>query len=167
MTTLPAATPATFVKQAPLWNARRLADADLKQTITPAELSWLHANPLLWLRALVAIRTDIEAHITKDRLSLAALKPPSGTNPSPEYLAAKHESARRTVSRMHVHSRVVNRLAEVKSIYGEELKNLLPLGDVIVAFTTIADLLKVDDLDQAAAIAEAWIKKLDALNHPH
>lgn len=150
----------TFLAESPMKTARRMAEADLGNRATAAEVQWLHANPLLWLRALVRIARDVENTIAKSHLALAALKPPAGVHPEPEYLEAKRAIDDRTLGRLHFKNIVDRRIEEVKAILGPGPIDRLMLGDLVEVFVSISTLADAGDLESAADKALFWAKRL-------
>lgn len=154
-------TTTAFITESPLRTARRYVDRSLRSASAPTEIAWLHANPIMWLRALQGIRNDINYHIGKDRAHLARLKPRPGEQPTAAYTEAKAETDSRTASRLHVIQIVERQINEVKALIGPEpLPPYVILGDLIAAFTDIAMLADAGDLAAAADKAMFHAKKL-------
>lgn len=133
----------------PLEYARRLTDAELRAGAAVDEIAWLHAHPLLWLRALTRTVADVELHIGKDRLRLKALRaqemaagaergnaqPP----PSAEYLALAAEVHERHGRRQHFLQKAARRLDDVQSLCGADVETPL-IGEVVGALAGIAEM---------------------------
>lgn len=150
---------AEFIAESPLATARRLADRDLKRAATAADLAWLHAHPLMWLRALQCISREIENHIAKDRAGVAHLKPGAGHSPTREWLAAKAEVDARTGRRLHYQQLVQRRAEEVKAILGPEpAAGYVSVGDLIALMTELSLMADEGDLAAAADKAMYWAK---------
>lgn len=147
------------VEEPPLTTARRYADYDLKKTAGPAETEWLHANPVLWLRALDLIVDEIGMSISTDNLGLSAVKPPSGLHASPEYLAAKWEVDKKTHGRRHVQKIAHARRMEVRSLIGAtNALDTAIAGDVVDEWAQVLRAAKKDDFAQIERIAERNIR---------
>ncbi len=152
-----------FLRESPLATARRYVDRSLRGANSPAEIAWLHANPLMWLRALQGVHRDIQYHVGKDRAHLERLKPKPGEQPSPAYIDAKAELETRAAARLHVMQIAERRIAEVKALIGPgPLPPYLTVGDLIEVFTDIAMLADGGDLAAAADKAMFHAKKLKA-----
>ena len=153
-----------FLAESPLRTARRYADMDLKGAAQSGDIAWLHANPLMWLRALIRISRDIEVHIAKDRAGIAHLKPSGTGRTPPEWLAAKAGHDARTKGRMHFQQIVKTRIEEVKAILGPEpATGFLSVGDLIEVMEEIAEMADEGDLaaaaDKARYHARLWAKR--------
>lgn len=150
-----------FIAESGLRRARRYVDAELLGKSEPADLAWLHHNPLLWLRALQCIRLETQNHIAKQRASIDHLKPASGKDPSQEYLDAKREVESKTTSRLHFIQLVERHIEEVKAIIGPQpFPRWLIVGDLIATFTEIAVLADSGELEAAADKANWHAKAL-------
>lgn len=152
----------TFIKASPLREVREAADADIVHRATTQQVQLLYENPLLWLRALLQIRRQIQNHIAKDRRQLGARKPSPGEIATAEYLAAKAGMDERTARRLHVIELVNGRLEDVKVILGPTPPDPMIVGDVIEAFTDIAQLADGGELESAADKAWHWAKRLSS-----
>lgn len=148
----------TFRFESPLITARRYAEKEIHGEATNGQIQWLHENILLWLRALVRIRQEVESHIAKDRIDLAPLKPPAGRHPDQRYLDAKAECDKRTQKRLHFMQIVERRAEEVKAHLGSA--NRVMLGDIIEAFLDIEVLIQNEDHYDAASKASHWADML-------
>lgn len=154
-------TATAFITESPLRTARRYVDRSLRNASAPAEIAWLHANPLMWLRALQGVHRDIQYHIGKDRAYVGRLKPKPGEQPSPTYLEAKTEMETRSAARLHIFQIVERQIADVKALIGPgPLPPYLTLGDLIEVFTDIAMLADAGDLVAAADKAMFHAKKI-------
>jgi len=127
----------------PTQRLRPLVDADIHSTATPAQVMELkkRENLVTWIRVLNTIEHEIEEHIAKSRLSIAALKPSGGRAPSTAYLAAKRRVDERTTARLHVLGHVRAKRAEVASLISAAGLTPHTLGTVIDALVTLEDLI--------------------------
>lgn len=150
-----------FITESPLRTARRYVDAELRGTARPADIAWLHANPLMWLRALQHVARDVQNHTAKRRTNLAQLKPKPGEAPSVAYIEAKQEFETQNVARLHFAALVERRIDEVKAVIAPgPVPFYVTLGDLIEAFTDIATLADENDLAAAADKAMFHAKRL-------
>lgn len=140
--------PERVVRATPYNIARRAAPAEVKGYATTEDIDWLYAHPLLWLRALIALRRRVENHIAKDRLSMTAHKPGSGANQA-EWLRAKHRHDIRIRDRLHFLDLVKERIEEVKPSVGSERADRMIVGDVIADMLDLAQIADEGDLDGA------------------
>lgn len=149
-----------FLAVSPLRTARRHAEADLRDVILPASLTWLHDRPLLWLRALQRLERDAQTRTAKDRARVAHLKPVDGGQATAEYLLAKRELQARTAARLHWMAKVVERIEDVKALIGPQpAVGYLSVGDVVAALTEVAEMADEGDLAAAADTALFWAKR--------
>jgi hypothetical protein len=156
----------TFLRELPLVTARRYADAELSRKATPDQLAWLHAHPLLWLRALTQVRRDVESHIAKARAGIAHLKPVGGSTARREameaWLAARREVEAESLRRLHFRRLVDKRADEVKSLIGSNPFNL-SVGDAVDIMLKLAELAREGDMeaviDMATHLAKRWAKE--------
>lgn len=151
-----------FLVEAPLRQARRISDAELAGKATPSQVRWLHARPVLWLRALIQAELDVNAHIERSQGDLTNLKPPGGVAPSLEYLAAKAERDRRHAPRLHFKRLLERRKAEVVTLLGT--RRPVITGDLVDAVLRIAAFIDDDDVqsarDYALYLATRWKEQL-------
>lgn len=154
----------TFITESPLRTARRFADAELARQATATEISWLYDHAFLWLRSLTSARHEIQQHIGKDRKSLARLKPPSGQNPSKEYLDAKNACDKRSMGRMHALQLIERRIEEIKVLVGPDAASAPLLGDLVEVLLSISSLADAGELESAADKAMFWAKRLTRLS---
>lgn len=160
-------TGAGFVAAAPLLEARRHAEKELRGRATPGEVAQLHANPLLWMRALQAIRHKAETTTAKERRTLAHLKPTGSGPASPAYLAAKAEFEQRIVSRLWFEELIVQRLRDINSLLGSKpIVGWVTAGDMAETFArlvTLADAGEVESFRNLANYhAERWARQAAA-----
>jgi hypothetical protein len=155
----------TFLRELPLVTARRYADAELSRKATPDQLAWLHAHPLLWLRALTQVRRDVENHIAKARAGIAHLKPAQGGPLAGEQMQAwsiaRREVETESLRRLHFIRVVDKRKEEVKSLIGSNPFDL-SVGDAVDIMLKLAELAREDDMeaviDMATHLAKRWAK---------
>jgi hypothetical protein len=145
----------------PLRIARRYADAELNGKATNAEVAWLYAYPLMWVRALQEIRHDIENHIGKQKLDLEPLKPELGRAPSAEFLKARRAVADQTMRRLHFLRIVDRRRAEVESLIGSDAIDRITAGELVTLFTRIAQMAEDDEMQSVIDMARHWAHKLN------
>lgn len=149
----PTNTTPTFQPRPPLKTARGYALRELEGKALPAEIVWLHENPLLWLRALTERELRINTAIDKDRAELVRLRPPHGQWVPPEYLELKKQVQLRSTQRNQTKQHILEKKAEVASLISHNPK--LSTGDLVIGFVKIAQLLEDDDV-RAAHDAALW-----------
>jgi hypothetical protein len=148
-----------MTRESPMIYARALTDADLQNKINSEERRWLREHPLLWLRILTQIRSEVEAHIAQDHLRLSSLKPSSGETPSEKYLIEKNARDERTARRMKFMTIVKRRQGEVAALCGVEVATPM-IGDVIKNLVLIMEMIDQGKLDSARDVAQSCIEKL-------
>jgi len=146
-----------MTRESPMIYARALADAELRNQVTAEERRWLTDHPLLWLRVLTQIRSEVENHIGQDRLRLSKMRPTSGM-PSERYLTEKARVDERNANRMHFMTLVRRRKSEVIALCGVDPATPL-IGNVVHAMVKIVERLDEDKPDSAREIAQACIEK--------
>ncbi len=149
-----------FLEETLLAKAKRYANDDLRGIATMDQMTWLRANPLLWLRGLSQMERIINNSIAKTRLDLARLKPGLGEAASGEYLKLKAEVGETTQKRLHFKGKVEERMEEVKSILGPDKIDRVMVGDLIQAFLSISYSADTGELEAAADQAMFWAKAL-------
>lgn len=143
----------------PLRRARTLANEELRQRARLDEIEWLHANPLLWLRALIGIVKDVDKQLSMDGLDLKKIPGKKAGSPDHEtYLKARQEIIDRKQVRIHFRGLASNRADEVASLCGPG--PLIMAGAVIAGLETIAQMIEEDDPDAAAGMARSLARRL-------
>jgi len=151
------------MNESPIVRARRYSNLHLRGKARPAEVQWLRAYPLLWLRVLVMTSQDVESHMGKDRLSLTAIKPkPGDGRQSTEWLAAKAEHDARHTERLRFLGKVKHHIEEVKSLIGTDSvtgPGAQMIGDVVEAWVKLAEMIEEGDYSAARDFANFWAKR--------
>lgn len=95
---------------------KEIVNQDIKGHSSKREREWLRSAPvaLFWYEELNALANSLDDQIATRRRRLAPLKPPSGTNASPEYLKAKHEFDEWHGRALHVLNRTKSRMQDAK-----------------------------------------------------
>lgn len=156
--------------ESPLVRARALAGAELRQQAGVTDVAWLHAHPLLWLRALQQMATDTRAHIDRDQAALAAAQAAdradrtSAGRPHAEPAEAvrrlESEVRAKESARRHFLIKVKQRQAEVRALFAERA-DAPTVGEVVQALVAIADLARRGETDNVADKALHWAGRLE------
>lgn len=149
--------------ETPYSTARRYVDAELRGDVTAAEMAWLHAHPMLWLRILTSIKREVENHIAKDKRSITESKPLPGED-NREWLRVRAQYDRRVTNRLHFNELVKGRIEQVKTLFSvESAVDRMLVGDVIADMVALADMADAGLLDAVARksqfLAEKWVDR--------
>jgi hypothetical protein len=144
-----------FIRKPPwvLW--RETVERDVKGKGTREEYDRLRhpRNLVPWLRALTAMRCDVEEHIALSTRRLALLKPLPGEQPTEEYLLAKAEHDTVQARRLWFLSNVKQRQEECKwHLDAEGIHHLDSIGDLMRQVVQAAELLERDDVEGALGL---------------
>lgn len=144
--------------ESPLQRARRVVELELKgEPYAPADAAWLHHNPLLWLRALVAAHRDIDHQVHEGRAILDALKPDPGTAPSPLYVKAFQRHQEKSKDYTSLRNKLDGRIEIVKHIIGPEpVIGYLNFGDMVNLMLELAEKAAAGDTDTVVEQALWW-----------
>lgn len=155
--TPPRPTPPRY-DESPLTRARRVIELELKGTpFTPADAAWLHHNPLMWLRALVAARRDIDQQVHEGRAILDAFRPAPGGPPSPMYVKASQRHQELSKDYTRISHQLVQRIEQVKAIIGPEpVVGYLNWGDMVNLMLELAEKALAGDTATVAEQALWW-----------
>lgn len=138
--------------ESPLVYARQLAQAEMRAEITPEERGWLANNPLLWLRALGAMREDTQHAIGRDREYFKSRWPEPLPNTA-EFRAAKSKHAELRARRRHFLKAVVQRIDQMKVALGKDLADAPLAGEIVDMFLDIVRAIDEGRPDGARTIA--------------
>jgi hypothetical protein len=156
-----------FVPASSFTTARRYADVEIRNDITPNELVWLREHPLLWMRALIVMQREAENHIAKDRMDMNEHKPVNGEHDKATqaaWMRLKGQLDQRTKARLHFIQKVKARKDEVKALIGSDSAvDRMLVGDVIGDILEIAELARMGDLravqSKAYFDADKWAER--------
>lgn len=145
----------------PMAVAMELAARDVKGLgLSSDELAWLHDHPVTWVRALGTLKRQTEAHISKEKASVAAWKPTPGQRPTADYVRAKQAADQANLPRLHFRDKCVLRLAEVKSLVGFDRVHLLNDADTVEQLQSVLLMLEDGQAEKAAATLRSMLDKI-------
>lgn len=150
-----------FLKASPFKMARRYADREMRGVASASEITWLHEHPVAWLRALTRTHLDVKDHIAKSKQQLSAAAPPSGKNPSREYLGFRKQWLAERTSRLHFQGILENKMEEVKGVIGSDhFAATISAGDLVSMFVEFIELVEDDDIEAIRGKAQFLIRRL-------
>lgn len=153
----------TFLRESPLVTARRYVDAELAGKVATAHLTWLHEHPLMWLRALIQVKKDVQTHIAKARADIAHLKPTQGVSTTREqahdWSIVRRRVETESLNRLHFIRIVEKRIDEVNALIGTEPFDRTTTGEAVNAMLTLAQLASEDDMEAVINMAHACARR--------
>ncbi len=155
----------SFDERSDYTQSRRLAEYDLRGEATAEEMAWLHEHPLLWFRALKAIRAYIQHHIDRANIDLAAdPRKPTG-NATAEihrvWAEVKAESLRLHTKRMTFLNAVKERAATVRELLPHDVLQMTTVSVLLSRLLDIDMRLESGEIRQARIALANIILKLE------